>query len=229
VYRITAVANSTNLTIAPAFSGTTVSGQGYAMSGGTDLAQEFSYMNRSGHPIMTGLDNYPNSTAVGSPARKGLQPASLKAPWNVNVGQQTMTCSDCHNTDAASPSAQGPHGSAAQFMLRGANAANWPNVANTATGYSTSWCANCHTRVSTRYHGGEDHTSARCYACHIVIPHGGKMSRLIGDRDTMPARYAFNNNLANTQMRAFTKRAASSYGESHCSAACHHTGGSENW
>jgi predicted CXXCH cytochrome family protein len=192
----------------------------------TDCAQEFSPMNKSGHPIVTGLDNYPNSIAVGSPARKGLQAAALLAPWNVNVGQQTMMCSDCHNTDAATPAAQGPHGSAAQFMLRGANAANWPNV--TLANFSTSWCANCHVKnAAGAGHTTSDHSSRRCYECHIVIPHGGKMSRLIGDRDTMPSRYAYNNTLSTMQMRTFTK--ASTYSSGNCGAACRHTGGTENW
>ena len=36
----------------------------------TDQAQEFSPMNMSGHPIVTGLDNYPNSIAISG--KKGL-------------------------------------------------------------------------------------------------------------------------------------------------------------
>ena len=67
-----------------------------------------------------------------------------------NLGTQTMMCSDCHNTDAATPAAQGPHGSAAQFMLRGANAANWPNV--TLPNRATSWCWNCHGTTTNSTH-----------------------------------------------------------------------------
>lgn len=231
VYRITAVASTTSMTITPAYAGATVSGVGYAMSGGTDLAQEFSPMNKSGHPIVTGLSNYVNSTAVGSPSRKGLQPAALKAPWNLNVGVQTMMCSDCHNTDAASSAAQGPHGSATQFMLRGANAANWPNV--TLANFGTSWCANCHNDSAGAGHTEGDHrtTSVRCYTCHIVVPHGGKISRLIADNNsTMPARYAYNNNLSNVGMSQFRKAATGSYTENNsCRTTCgHHSGGTGN-
>lgn len=196
----------------------------------TDAAQEFNLNNRSGHPVVTGLNNYPNSTAVGSPARKGLQPAALKAPWNVNVGTQTMMCSDCHNTDAASPAAQGPHGSALQFMLRGPNAANWPNV--TLANYNTSWCANCHNTMN-RVHSRSDHRNYQCYRCHIVVPHGGKLSRLMADNDTMPARYGYNNALNTSYLQAFTKNATNSYSASNCRAQCHseHSGRnpSENW
>ena len=185
-------------------------------------------MNKSGHPIMTGLDNYPNSTAVGSPAKRGLQAGALLAPWNVNVGQQTMMCSDCHNTDAATPAAQGPHGSAAKFMLRGANAANWPAI--TLANFATSWCANCHVKnAGGAGHTRSDHSGRYCYECHIVIPHGGKMSRLIGDRDTMPARYAYNNTLTTMQMKAFTKAATNSYSGSNCNGCGEHSGGTENW
>lgn len=226
VHRITAVASATSLTITPPYTNATAATQFYAMSGETDVAQEFSSMNKSGHPIMTGLDNYPNSVVVSG--KRGLLAAALKAPWNVNVGQQTMMCSDCHNTDAALPAAQGPHGSAVRFQLRGTNPNNWPDVANTSAGFTSSWCANCHNNSSSVYHGGE-HTGYRCYVCHIVIPHGGKMSRLIGDRDRMPARYAFNNTLTTMQMRTFTKTTATGYGTGNCGAACHHSSGTEHW
>jgi predicted CXXCH cytochrome family protein len=194
----------------------------------TDLAQEFNPKNRSGHPIVTGLDNYTTSVAVGSPAKRGLQTSAMKAPWNTNVGQQTMRCSDCHNTDLASPAAQGPHGSAVRYMLRGSNPNNWPNVLVSAG--TSSWCANCHNFSTTMAgHLSSYHGSYRCYQCHIVIPHGGKLSRLMGDRDTMPARYAYNNNLTTMEMKRFTKKAAASYTTSDCQANCTHSGGSENW
>lgn len=228
-YKITAVANATNMTITPVYAGTTASGQGYALTLGTDIAMEFSPMNKSGHPIVTGLDNYPNSLVIAG--KKGLLAAALKTPWNVNIGQQTMMCSDCHNTDGASTAAQGPHGSAAQFMLRGANAANWPNI--TLANFNTSWCANCHNNAAGTTHTRGDHTGRQCYQCHIVIPHGGKLSRLIADNDTMPARYAYNGTRNTSYMQSFTKAATGSYSESNCRAQCagEHSGRtpSENW
>ncbi len=196
----------------------------------TDNAQEFSPNNKSGHPIVTGLDNYPNSTAVGG--KKGLLAAAMKAPWNVNLGQQTMMCTDCHNTDAAEPAAQGPHGSAAQFILRGPNANNWPNI--TLANYTTSWCANCHNKSTHAGHSQGDHSGAQCYVCHIVIPHGGKVSRLIAiSGGGMPSRYAYNNNLSTVGMQQFTKAATGSYSENNnCKTSCGHhaTGtGTETW
>jgi len=192
----------------------------------TDCALEFSPMNMSGHPVVTGLDNYTNSIAVGSPAKRGLQPAALRAPWNVNVGQQTMMCIDCHNTDAASPGAQGPHGSAAQFILRGTNANNWPNV--TVANIGTSWCMNCHNDTRNGGHSG-NHSGRACYACHIVVPHGGKMSRLLGSQTGMPARYAYNNTLTTMGLTAITKSATNGYSSSNCGGCNQHNGGTEHW
>ncbi len=195
----------------------------------TDVAQEFNPNNKSGHPVVTGLDNYPNSTVISG--KKGLLAAALKAPWNTSIGQQTMMCSDCHNTDAGSLAAQGPHGSAVQFMLRTPNSANWPNV--TLSTFNTSWCANCHNNSAGAGHTEGGHSSYRCYVCHIVIPHGGKMSRLIADNDTMPARYAYNNILSTQNVQAFTKSATTGYSTSSCKAQCYAdhqtTTPSENW
>jgi hypothetical protein len=196
----------------------------------TDLAQEFNPGNRSGHPVVVGLNSY-----TGNTAPKALTAGVMKAPWNTNVGTQTMVCSDCHNTDAASPAAQGPHGSAVQFMLRNFGAGTptaWPNV--TLTNRATSWCYNCHA-LSNAVHTRSDHLSAQCHNCHIVIPHGGKMSRLIGDNNsTMPTRYAYSNTLSNMWIQSFTKPTSGSYAKANCqsgTSGCttHNTAGTENW
>lgn len=228
VYRVTTVLNTTNLTIYPAYAGTSVAGIRYQLTGGTDLAQEFSRMNRSGHPVMTGLSNYVNSLSP-----KALSTSIMKAPWNVNVGNQTMMCSDCHDTTSTNyvaSAAQGPHGSAVQYILRGPNGNNWPNVL--LSDFNSSWCANCHSNQTGDEHVKDKHLGQRCYACHIVVPHGGKVSRLIGDRDTMPPRYAWNNVLTNTQVQSFSKNTPNNYSEANCQAACdskHSAAASENW
>ena len=190
-------------------------------------------MNNSGHPIMTGLDNYPNSTAVGG--KKGLLAAAMKAPWNVNVGSQTMLCSDCHDTTTTnyvSTAAQGPHGSATQFILRGPNGANWPNV--TLGNIDTSWCMNCHNNSAGVGHTKSDHSSSQCYVCHIVVPHGGKVSRLIAlNSGSMPARYAWNNSVSTVGMVSILKATTSGYSENgNCKTSCGHHGSgpvNENW
>ena len=197
----------------------------------TDVAQEFSPKNLSGHPITTGLNNYSNSKAP-----KALLAAALKAPWNVNVGTQTMMCSDCHDattTNYVASAAQRPHGSANQYILRGPNAANWPNV----TSFATSWCANCHNDNLSMDGHANHHSTGGCNTCHVVIPHGSKMSRLMADEDgVMPARYALNSSKTTTTVHitSFTKSSSTSYGESACRTDCgHHSSGSsttmENW
>lgn len=197
----------------------------------TDCAQEFSPMNRSGHPVVTGLDNYPNSIAVGG--KKGLLAGAMKAPWNTNIGQQTMMCSDCHGTDNTnSLAAQGPHGSAAQYMLVGPNAANWPNV--TLGNIGTSWCMNCHNNSAGAGHTEGNHSGSQCYVCHIVVPHGGKMSRLIGSNNgTMPSRYAWNNNVGTMGFQSFLKATTGGYSENgNCRTSCGHHGSgpiNETW
>lgn len=190
----------------------------------TDVALEFNPNNRSGHPVLASLNNFGGSTAP-----KPLIAGQMTAAW-ASVGTQTMTCSDCHNTDAASPAAQGPHGSAVQFMLKGANAANWPNV----TSFASSWCANCHNDADV--HGADGAHQTQCYKCHIVVPHGGKLSRLICDNNsTMPTAYAFSGTLSNCFIQSFTKNTATNYSRSNCqsgSTGCsgeHGGAATENW
>ncbi|WP_243293230.1 cytochrome c3 family protein [Geothrix mesophila] len=235
-YTITAVADATHLTLSGNFTGTTGVYRfllaGPILLQETDLAQEFNPANRSGHPVVTGLNNY-----TGSTAPKALAAATMKAPWATNLGTQTMMCSDCHNTDAATPAAQGPHGSAAQFMLRGTNPANWPNI--TLSSASTSWCTNCHTLTlsNNTAHNTGNHSGYQCWNCHIVIPHGGKMSRLIGysgTGTTMPARYAYNNTVSNMKITGFKKpTSATGYSQDgSCQTSCYHNvavTSSETW
>ena len=228
-YKIVQYVSTTSIRIAPAYTGATASGQSYIISAETDVAQEFSPMNRSGHPIVTGLDNYPNSTVVGG--RRGLLAAAMKSPWT-NIGVQVMMCSDCHNTDSSgSLAAQGPHGSASQYMLRGPNAANWPNAQ--LSQIATNWCMNCHNNSAGQGHSNGNHNSSsiKCYTCHIVVPHGGKMSRLINcNNGNMPARYAYSNNVSNVGFQSFLKAATGSYSENgNCKTSCgHHSGGPVN-
>lgn len=206
----------------------------------TDQAQEFSPQNRSGHPIVTGLANYPNSIPVGG--AKGMSASAMKAPWNTDVGQQTMMCSDCHNTDAASPAAQGPHGSAVQFMLRGPSTA-WPDIPIGNNGdISGSFCGNCHANTTgndgahPHNEGGHWEDAYPCYTCHVVVPHGSRMSRLMGDHDVadgMPARYAWDGVFTTQHIQAFTKSTPSGYTTDNCRAQCYgdhqNTNPAENW
>jgi hypothetical protein len=192
----------------------------------TDLAQEFSPNNASGHPVVTGLANY------GGYTPHPVTATYMNAPWNAatsgttGVGQQTMTCSDCHNTDAANPVVNGPHGSAVTFMLSGTNR-TWPGTF-TISSYNTSsgtaaglFCLNCHKVTATNgAHRDGHHSSQQCTACHILIPHGGKVSRLILTANA-PARYK--NPGVTPVLNYFRKSTNGSY-QTHatggCSATC---------
>ncbi|MBL0211900.1 MAG: hypothetical protein IPQ13_13470 [Holophagaceae bacterium] len=219
-YRITA-STATSLTITPAYAGATQTNQAYQIAQETDVSLEFNPANASFHPVAAGLNS---GTGNGTP--KALTTAQMKAPWNssANIGTQTMMCSDCHNTDSASPAAQGPHGSATQFMLRGPQTL-WPPTGNFngATLYNTTFCSNCHTYTSNnRAHAKHTGRTVTCYNCHILVPHGGKLARLIGDGDstTFPARYAYQNKKTNMWVTGFTKAAPGSYSETDCGASC---------
>jgi hypothetical protein len=46
-----------------------------------------------------------------------------------------------------------------------------------------------------------------CIRCHVMVPHGYRVSRLMGDRSaSMPDRYAFDNDWHNMYISDFTKR-----------------------
>jgi hypothetical protein len=93
----------------------------------------------------------------------------------------------------------GPHASAVKFILKGPNT-RWPTQSNGttrwtygnhATGAGTAnglFCLNCHDLTQTAVHTQGEHSAAACSGCHIRIPHGGKVKRLIRTANT-PAPY----------------------------------------
>lgn len=187
----------------------------------TDVGQEFSPYNKSGHPVVLNLYDYPNIVSIGVPGgskRRGLDSAQVLDPWKTNVQYQTMYCSDCHVT-----SSNGPHGSSTKWMLRGPNKA-WPyllasnngsdiceteggsdlfrrieTIAQNFDATDGLFCANCHPTdlSSNKCHSTSYHVRGRCVDCHIRVPHGGKISRLIAAAEsdtsyastTLPLRY----------------------------------------
>jgi hypothetical protein len=81
--------------------------------------------------------------------------------------------------------------------------------------------------------------NAACVNCHITVPHGGSLSRLIGDGangdapvgpSNMPVRYALDDDLSNTWVNRFSRstEGAAGYGSSpgdgdaYCSVSCGH-------
>jgi hypothetical protein len=167
----------------------------------TDLGLEFNPNNASGHPIVSAL-----------PVANRLTAARLTGGW---VPGSVMTCTDCHDSDSAA--SKGPHGSSVKWMLTGTNKA-WPyttaagngggtgtlyRIATYNTGAGTAdglFCLNCHTirpatgvnnwhsnsNVTAGQHGGN--AIMACASCHIRVPHGGKISRLLQTVNA-PVRY----------------------------------------
>ncbi len=139
-----------------------------------------------------------------------------------------MTCTDCHATNTADKN--GPHGSSIKWMLKGANKA-WPytTAANNGTSGTTNFrtlsnrstnsgtdnglfCLNCHPSTNANnVHGKGSHSYRSCVECHIRVPHGGKVARLMNATGTatsnLPARYWPNGSGTGTipQLKYFKK------------------------
>jgi hypothetical protein len=101
-------------------------------------------------------------------------------PWSTTT-RNVMSCSDCHESDVATDP-NGPHGSAAKFILKGPNTL-WNNTValGNAPNYmpTNAFCANCHSTAfngtRTAAHTNGQHTGATqgtCFMCHSAIPHG---------------------------------------------------------
>jgi predicted CxxxxCH...CXXCH cytochrome family protein len=201
---------------------------GTSLMAETDVAYEFNPANKSTHPVV----------AVQG-TTKQLNATQLVAPWNTNAGNQTMKCTDCHSGDAAAPVVQGPHGSAAMFMLTGTNR-TWPgtfrsNQTNTSGSAAGLFCLNCHPQTnaagSNNLHtlpSGGHSSGFVCTGCHIQIPHGGKISRLWVTTNA-PARYKVGTPLMTSMGKAANYR---SYTNSNFKSTCSsHSGGAggEAW
>jgi hypothetical protein len=204
----------------------------------TDLGLAFNPNNKSYHPVVQAL-----------PSTQRLIDTQLVNGWTPGM---VMSCTDCHATDSAA--SKGPHGSGVKWMLAGTNKA-WPYTSasnnGTSSGTLFTWstrttnsgttnglfCLNCHpsTAVNTG-HSESNHSSAACVNCHIRVPHGGKVSRLITTHTAgLPARYAPSGNGGSwTGMTGIVKPTTpSGYSENNnCKTDCgHHSGGpaGESW
>ena len=168
----------------------------------TDQSCEFNPYNRSAHPVVMTTNEM---LALGGRYAPPLTPEQLLPPWDEAVGDQTMYCSDCHGADAEDGvDPRGPHGSANKFMLKGPNT-NWPTKPD-GTLYTTGdvkagttqglFCTNCHDLTQAQVHmltWPPPMRSIACVKCHVAVPHGSPISRLIG-YDTMPEPYNYNYN-----------------------------------
>ncbi len=166
----------------------------------TDQAFEFNPNNKSAHPVIMALNDM-----TGNYEPKAVRVEALLYPWNQNPGTQTMYCSDCHgadNEDSGDP--KGPHGSSYNFMLKGPNH-YWPTKPD-GTLFSTGdiqadgtvpdlFCANCHNLnyPHKQWAWRMERFDFACVKCHVAVPHGSPVSRLIG-YDNFPEPYNYNYN-----------------------------------
>jgi Doubled CXXCH motif (Paired_CXXCH_1) len=183
-------------------SGHAGTGSNTCINAGTAAGAAATYNNcnhRSWHPVMN-----PTGRTTGTRGMSSGNP--WLAPWNNQVGANTMYCSDCHgsgvtsttsvipnNGDNGSP--WGPHGSANDFILKG----SWTN---TGGGDADLLCFKCHTKAvysgsgnsgqkTGFYDGGNTkrgnlhnyHVNKmgelRCTWCHVAVPHGWKNKGLL--------------------------------------------------
>lgn len=209
-------------------------------AGYTDQSVEYNPNNRSAHPVRNTAN-----LQTGSAAPKALATNQLSTPWNTsaNMGNQTMTCSDCHASDVASDP-KGPHGSASQYMLKGPKR-YWPksaagtlwsldDVKNNRNAWSTDmFCVNCHPLITSgnflnNVHGKSNHqrNTIYCITCHVVVPHGAQRSRLIGySSEAKPYNYGGTGTYDKLVVDGFRKAASpTGYSDNNCNSranGCH--------
>jgi hypothetical protein len=180
--------------------------------------------NRSGHPVLMPNNQRPlvGDGAGMSYEPRGLHDTQLQFPWNAAPGTNAMYCSDCHGSDEeGTPGAvKGPHGSILDYLLKGEHN-HWPYKADGVTlwtmddliaaadgdGTATDglFCKNCHepSTPHTYWRNNMSGGGYTCVTCHVVIPHGSPVSRLIGYR-TFKAPYNFGGN--SLQLEGWAKR-----------------------
>jgi len=195
----------------------------------TDTAWEFNVNNSSGHPVVIGANS--RTTGQGALTNNHMKGT---APWNTNRGTQTMMCSDCHGANDETTKSKGPHGSTANYMLKGVNT-SWPGQNLTASLYTTLgrsysdsnaglnnlFCKNCHTINSgdtTAPHSEKNEmANISCLRCHSKIPHGTPNKRLIIFR-TDPAPYQYQN-------QSYLLNYTGGFGSGSITAICDNCGG----
>jgi len=177
----------------------------------TDQAWEFNPMNKSAHPVVMSHEamkiyggNTGKSPIVEGRYANSLTSTGLKTPWSNTPGNNTMYCSDCHGADEQTTDPRGPHGSSYKYMLKG-RGNYWPykadgtywKISDTMVENPDLFCQNCHKTEAVDVHikkGTSNSTRLKnleCVNCHVGVPHGSKVSRLIAYR-TMPHPYNFN-------------------------------------
>ncbi|MDH5516169.1 MAG: hypothetical protein OEY45_13525, partial [Gammaproteobacteria bacterium] len=156
--------------------------------------------HRSWHPVIDDTGR--------TPVVRQASASAWLTPWNSNVGNQTMYCSDCHGSDTAPTTVVpggnnpwGPHGSTHDFILKG----NWDDQTGgqtrdvPATDPNNGLCFKCHDFRTYADRNGDANDSGfgggrsnnlhafhadrieqmHCTWCHVAVPHGWKNKALL--------------------------------------------------
>jgi predicted CxxxxCH...CXXCH cytochrome family protein len=164
------------------------------------------YFSATGHTMM--CSDCHSNDVISSNAAQGPHGSGVK--WMLKGRNRAWP------TTSASDNGTGSIGTGASLF--GAYTYGPTGVLHRSTNDGTVdglFCLNCHSTVSfSKDANGLQNTANLhmvhnygCVTCHIMVPHGGKLSRLIGDGLTgnMPARYAFNNTLSNMYVTSYSK------------------------
>jgi predicted CxxxxCH...CXXCH cytochrome family protein len=233
----------------------------------TDAGVEFNPYNKSGHPVVSGLSSYPNASAPKALAANQLTGPWIANRGTQTM--YCSDCHSTNSTVSSGPHASSAKWMLAgtnrawpyqNYANNGTSAGTFWDLsdANRLTNLDNVngnglFCFNCHPSTTTQnnVHNGAGHKTNsgtgnpngpyKCVDCHIRVPHGGKVSRLINADNTptgngLPARYFPNGNgggrIAPNYLKLYRKVAtAGTYTKNDCTAACHatHNSGSETW
>lgn len=154
-------------------------------------------------------------------------------PWGAgtphySLRNVTMICSDCHGDSTSTSTPQGVHGSDRKNFLKippGSPFTTWDNTISIQN-RGNCWCFNCHDPSFKRsgFSGsdGELHVnkhkngSARCMTCHIKIPHGWQMKRLVKPQN-LALTSPYQGTSLSSGVSAPTWKASGTWAESSCS------------
>ncbi|MDX1697530.1 MAG: cytochrome c3 family protein [Thiohalobacterales bacterium] len=175
--------------------------KGEVTTGDSGAGSAYSSNNhRSWHPVIDDTGR--------TPAVRSASAAAWLAPWDSNVGNQTMYCSDCHGSNTLPTSVEpsgnnpwGPHGSTNDFILKG----TWDDQTGgqtrevPPTDPDNGLCFKCHDYQTYADRNGDDLDSGfsgsrsnnlhafhadriermHCMWCHVAVPHGWKNKALL--------------------------------------------------
>jgi predicted CXXCH cytochrome family protein len=171
----------------------TLGGTGTFSYSGTDLAREFNPANQSGHNIVGSRSSWPKEGVADGLAYAWPFPsdaAAFRSGSGLTKNSQ-LTCTDCHSSSQGGVS--GPHGSSTPFNLVA------DGVYDSYSGTYKRWyqttldewnttflCGRCHNRASNSVHSVYRHGYFTCSSCHVAVPHGWLLPRLLR-QDELPA------------------------------------------